>query len=1461
METRLYVRGLNSTTYVHEGGYEELDLYDNISIPLTLKVADIKDISKKNTSYSSEFTIPATKHNIQTIGTTSVAEYDMYFEMGKKYDCYIVQDNYNIFNGIFMVNDVVVDNNELLSYKCQITSNVKSFFDTIAEQTLLGNEDFWNDIDFSEYSVNVNDYSDGYWLDKIGYNNRPLPTPNDGWGFCVIDRHNHNGVEFGKFEQPRTPGYDNYYRWGQEWYEYELTPYLFHTNILNKIIHNAGFKWESNFFGHSDSGWHSGHSFITDASAGILLNQIGKFDTDKMVYTAPTRNGLINTGNNHTPIYVNAKNDLATEDDAQGSQIVYLNVPHRPLDDYAEYANTTVNYPFQSPYAAQYQSNTLTPYTFVLAPTQWSEQGWYKLILNYKFQVRVAFGKSPVVNLANNNITYNSLDDGDTVVMNRDIVKLFHHNITTTPIAKYRVYLGKLYNGTQWQPSSARLVYEKEVFANIDDVTNNFTFNSQDSLNLLIMEDEVDTNNIFYAQRGDTWAIHTEVEVIDVKGVQNQGFYMPYFYWCIQDDDNIACLVSGIGVHIIKKQGENAFTFEHIDDDNISPRRDVDPTEFLNKNTKKTDYITNLCKQFNLYIEDVGGKKCNVNNNAYPPKTLRIEPRDVYYKPEGTFTNKYLEGLYTKDWTDKVDFSSISFNRPDDYLYTSCLFTQKDDGDYYVEAYNTNANMDNGNHLFNAIYDTTKEDKVEVGFGQTICGGSERSELVKTAKMLAIKNDKLDLDKVWNDRILFISKYKGENDPINYARNKYLIIHRGNTDVYDQYPLVSMQNSEQVDSNLRTLATADLNFGKNDYYINRQIKCTCNNAYNAFYLNQMHQLTDVNARVLSCDIKLSANDIHNLTLSDVIIIDSVKYHIISVDYKDDKTLSHCELLKILPDKYVDDYDSKDIQTGEKYYDCVTDYSITIPTDTGSGSGSNGGGSNGGGGTSITNNTYNINQGGGSDYTLSGGGNQVNLLENSSVKNTINLYSYSLDGESNPHTYNIQFFRDGTMIEDVPIDEFSGATQNDNGYCGLVPYCSTANRNNFLRGDGTWTAISGTNYTLDNNQQDRYGIDLKENGNVVSTVYLPEFEGCGAHVDGEAGLVPASHQGQQDYYLAGNATWKPIPSGTSNVWVGILDYEDGVYDTQDFTWTDIQSAYQSNKELIIIKHDYATDDQFHNYNYYRAINSNPTEELCFEFRSEREQLTYHHNNTFTFTSLPNYIQSIKVNNNAVTPVAYAYNFANGTNTNLVVSNTNKITINATIPNATSSVLGGIKVNSSILSSAGSVSGSTDYTIYPIQVTSSNVAAVKIPNAPTYTPIQPIDFNTTKISVQPCDVNNTPYRNGQTYCDYVHNSTPYTDKSGTVTPMYTMTLNNGEIDEVWDVTSIPMFSNFQRGKILPITPNFVEGDKTKYLALPITMIKSIHGSIPVVLLPQKFIDLMSGEYDVALNDIHLTPDKHK
>ena len=84
-KTRLFIKVNNK--------WEEVELYEDIIIPVTLKVMNLKTFGQKSASYSSDIEIPHTSHNSQVFGLIEeLNTYNGTFELSRNYEAYIEVD-------------------------------------------------------------------------------------------------------------------------------------------------------------------------------------------------------------------------------------------------------------------------------------------------------------------------------------------------------------------------------------------------------------------------------------------------------------------------------------------------------------------------------------------------------------------------------------------------------------------------------------------------------------------------------------------------------------------------------------------------------------------------------------------------------------------------------------------------------------------------------------------------------------------------------------------------------------------------------------------------------------------------------------------------------------------------------------------------------------------------------------------------------------------------------------------------------------------------------------------------------------------------------------------------------------------------------------------------------------------------------------------------------------------------
>ncbi len=111
----------------------------------------------------------------------------------------------------------------------------------------------------------------------------------------------------------------------------------------------------------------------------------------------------------------------------------------------------------------------------------------------------------------------------------------------------------------------------------------------------------------------------------------------------------------------------------------------------------------------------------------------------------------------------------------------------------------------------------------------------------------------------------------------------------------------------------------------------------------------------------------------------------------------------------------------------------------------------------------------------------------------------------------PASYGKLYVKDanGTVRQIIPeaytnITNYVGATSSANGAAGLVPPAMTYQKDNFLRGDGSWAELTLPNV----------------------------YQGATSSAAGVAGLVPSATIAEKDNFLAGDGNWTVLDTITN-----------------------------------------------------------------------------------------------------------------------------------------------------------------------------------------------------------------------------------------------------------------------------------------------------------------------------------------
>ena len=1521
MNTRLFVIVDNtSTNLIHQSENAhtvELELFDDVEIPLTLQVADVRDISKKNTSHSLNFDIPASEINrniLESTGLSNFVEDPSVYEkmlLQKKYNCIIQQDSRDVFTGVLVITNVNKTNGKTVSYSCCCESRVSSFFRAIANKTFLGN-DVWSDISHSDWNIPSEGMTPARFSSLYCYNTNTntfeLPSFDKHLGFAAVDR-------FYKAGQKTIWGCGWEYI---DWRSYELTPYVFIQDILDKMIKNAGYNWVSNFFGHTldiMNPWDESRSWLQSRQSDVLKN-ICKFNPFEMV--------MPSCKNMNTP----------------RPEIAYIR--HKPRPGGVSWDDDTIHYfkknlisvggydgiAIASDDGSFWHGSAQVPIYYNAIPDYLTgarqlytatQQGWYRLNTNFNWKCVARFYDGDGTNvLSNTGIRYRldnaigNYEDGSYVAYNIQAEFIKVSNGTTTLLKTiYQNYAtGK--SMCQFLTGFNRRLGHTDadgyiVFASSEEYEEGNSGKSDTSEYGLTYNKPIVGDCDVYLMPGDKVGVRF---IIGIRtGVDALSFTTAY-----ETYGDVNCRLQSIHTEIGQSyNGGDLFSVEKLD--SIGPGDGINYNDILPADMKQTDFLQSLCRMFNLYIEDVSLKP-DYNSVSpleperymkYPRNTLRIEPRDVYY------TRRYQYDItpgtvIKKDWTDKIDISTVTLKTPSDYINKNIKFNYKDDSsnDFMVKNYNDRYPIEKlGSYLYKSEYNSDEVDNIDTSFAASEYGEVVPGKGSEVMYAFGANNGVVESNKTITPRIMFRCLSNRNSEEIEIS-----------TEIGN---LVTLEGAYATLSNykfsdrFRGSSIADLSFGLPEYTMmkNSRTTVTTNNLFNAFYFNELNNIASVNSRLMCCKAYLTPKDIESLQLSDEIVIDSIVYHINKISgWKSEKEPCDCEFIKVLPDsipthtseqiRYDGSYNIGVISQDSKGNTIINNNTTIV------------GGEGGGGSYTLTQNRENI-------YLMSGGQvvsnvtvpDMVGATSGVSGKNglvpapttadrtkflkgdgTWDNDSYTLDSTDG---ISVSLYRNGTLIDTVPIETFLGADAQNVGTPGLVPTAQVNDRFKFLRGDGTWQPAGGSgSYEIENDPHDSMVINLKSDGVVSSYANIPEYEACSQQYPGEYGAVHPAPQGAMDWYFGGDAQWRPIPT---EAYVLQFTKHANIYTLESGNYAGAVSALNAGKPVFAILNDEDSSQDGDKIVYGDAhwdaddttiilhLHPNDSTELYLELYDDNS-FDFYSNTVRNFgrltvngssyqSSAPNTTLTLNDGTGISlnrTNATVTFNLKQATDQTLggikvsstaapgagsmatsgmrrpvqVDSNGNASVLvdyqsagaglslvnNAFVLNqATDQTLGGIKVSSTPASQIGSVAQGT---VRPVQLDANGVAGVAIPDV---TFISPLMDTGNGITCKAADIDDTPYRKGLGCLDYTED---YVQRAGCVTPMAVVdTDENGE-------EAIKSWKKIDGAYIQPMGSFYFAAPKSgaEFYALPITMIRTKDGPVPVLLVNRDIYRMLNN-----------------
>lgn len=242
------------------GSSGTVDLTEDISMPLTFSVADIREPEKRNASYSKTISIPGSKNNDKLFGHIFEIDIDGSFNPNIKTPATIYIDEIEQITGFLRLLKINRNDKNKIMYEVAIIGDVGNMFTTLADSLLT-------DLDLSDY-----DHTYTKAVQKTSWT-APVGT---GYVYPMIDYGLTNGLTYDVV---------NFF------------PAIYVKQYIDKIFNYAGYSYTSTFF-NSDF---FKHLIIPYSGSGLSY---GSFDITPRLFSIGSTGGqtiAINTSSYTIP--------------------------------------------------------------------------------------------------------------------------------------------------------------------------------------------------------------------------------------------------------------------------------------------------------------------------------------------------------------------------------------------------------------------------------------------------------------------------------------------------------------------------------------------------------------------------------------------------------------------------------------------------------------------------------------------------------------------------------------------------------------------------------------------------------------------------------------------------------------------------------------------------------------------------------------------------------------------------------------------------------------------------------------------------------------------------------------------------------------------------------------------------------------------------------------------------------
>lgn len=212
---------------IEKKGY--ISLFDDITIPITKALTDIRDLSKRSGGYSTSIEVPGDKNNLTLFGHL----YDINitngtFDTKRKYTCVVIKDDKQVFQGYVKIEGINKyegpDGETIITFNISLQDSVSNFFGKIKDKFL--NPDENNLSNLLSNQGNISSINTIFWDDLI------VPKYNYPG---IISTFTNTVKDKWKFSLPsQSRGY---------YQTTDFKPGIFLYEYIDRIVSSVGYSW------------------------------------------------------------------------------------------------------------------------------------------------------------------------------------------------------------------------------------------------------------------------------------------------------------------------------------------------------------------------------------------------------------------------------------------------------------------------------------------------------------------------------------------------------------------------------------------------------------------------------------------------------------------------------------------------------------------------------------------------------------------------------------------------------------------------------------------------------------------------------------------------------------------------------------------------------------------------------------------------------------------------------------------------------------------------------------------------------------------------------------------------------------------------------------------------------------------------------------------------------------------